>query len=441
MTNAAQTRDALVVADLRAALDSRADSLEVHYMPTVDLTTGEYCGFEALVRFDDPHLGPISPAVFVPLAEDSGMAGQLGHWVRQRVADDLVSGALTAGRVAVNVSAHELADPAFADGFLDLLEASSLPVGRLGVEVTETAVARHFAESVEALHRLQAAGVPVALDDFGTGHASLEYLARLPCDTVKVDQSFVAGLERNERCQAIVAGVIGMAHGTGHQVIAEGVENTHQLTALTDLGCDEGQGYLFGRATRLASIPTHRAPREDPGYAGSLARHRVSRAGLAPQLLLDLLRDLGQAPDLEAGFRMLIAALRPMVDFTGGSVQLLGHDGIRLAAAHPPATAEAMAARIPAGQGVGGSVIDTGQLRYLPDITVPEAAVAADRRAKATTRHTRSYVAVPLFDGPRPIGLIQLDSVEPEAFDQDIQLLLAGCAGPLGLLLARELRR
>jgi EAL domain-containing protein (putative c-di-GMP-specific phosphodiesterase class I) len=437
----AVARSGLLMAGLEQALAGDLDGLDVHYMPTIDIASRECSGFEALVRFTHPQLGPISPAVFVPIAEERGLACILGDFVRGRVVDDVEGGLLANGRVAVNVSALELADPQFADRFLDLLEQARLPGSRIGVEVTETAVAAHFAEAVEALRRLRAAGVSVALDDFGTGHASLDYLARLPCDTIKIDQSFVAGLCVDDGCAAIVAGVIEMAHATGHQVIAEGVETDAQFNALAALGCDEAQGYLFGQPARPGLIQGVCSPSSSQQMAAPprlVSEPKISRQALPAQILVDLARDVGDAQNIATAFAIVITALRPLVDFTGGSVQVLGTDGIRLAAAHPPATEEALAARIPAGQGVAGSVIASGQLRYLPDITVPAAAVSADRRTRSTTRHTRSYLAVPIFVGTHCVGLVQLDSVEAEAFGPDIQMLLAGCAIPLGQVLARH---
>lgn len=439
MGSAAAARSAMVLAGLEQSLAGDRRGLDVHYMPTVEIASRARTGFEALVRFTHLQLGPVSPAVFVPLAEQHGLVGLLGDVVRRQVVDDIGAGLLF-GRVAVNVSALELADPQFADRFLDLLDRAGLPSERVGVEVTETAVAAHFAEAVEALQRLQAAGVSIALDDFGTGHASLDYLARLPCDTVKIDQSFVAGLGVDEGCAAIVAGVVGMAHATGHRVIAEGVETAAQLEALAALGCDEAQGFLFGRPSRPALLPGPRSHTGSPVWVEPprpVTRLRVPRPAVPAQLLVDLARDVGDAVDVAAAFGVLMSALRPLVDFTGGSVQLLGPDGIGLAAAHPQPTAEALAARIPAGQGVAGAVVATGQVRYLPDITVPAAAVSADRRSRSTTRHTRSYLAVPLLVGSRCVGLLQLDSVEADAFGPDVHLLLAGCAILIGRVVER----
>jgi EAL domain-containing protein (putative c-di-GMP-specific phosphodiesterase class I) len=439
---AAASRAELLLSGVEQALGGDESGLDVHYMPTIDITSGAGTGFEALVRYTHPQLGAVSPAVFVPLAEVHGLAVSLGDFVRRRVVADIQAGLLPHGRVAVNVSALELADPQFADRFLDLLEQAELPVRRMAVEITETAVAKNFAAAVEALRRLQAAGVSIALDDFGTGHASLDYLARLPCDTVKIDQSFVAGLGVDERRAAIVAGVIGMAHATGHHVIAEGVETVEQFAALAALGCDEAQGYLFGRPARPSLIPLQGSPSwtswgtEPPRL---VANPRVPLPAVSAQLLIDLARDLADVPDIETAFAALTEALRPMVDFTGGSVQVLGPDGIGLVAAHPKPTEQALAARIPPGQGVGGSVIATGQLRYLSDITTPAAAVPADRRDRSTTRHTRSYLAVPLFSGTGCVGLVQLDSVEADAFSPDVHVLLAACAIPLGQVLARSL--
>jgi EAL domain-containing protein (putative c-di-GMP-specific phosphodiesterase class I) len=271
----------------------------------------------------------------VALAERHGMAVLLGEYVRDVVVGDLLAGRLPSARVAVNVSGVELSDVTFADRVLDLLELRGLDPGRLTFEVTETALTADLGHAAEALLRLRAAGFRIAIDDFGTGHASLEYLASLPCDVVKIDRRFTAGLEDDRRCAAIVHGVIGMSHGLGLTVVAEGVETPAQRDRLVDLGCEEAQGFLFGRPVPFRDLPAGGVPlgRATRAPAARATGHRPARA--AAQVLVDLAHDLEQSTDLQGAFERTLEALRPHMVFTGGSVQLVGPDGIRLAAAHP----------------------------------------------------------------------------------------------------------
>lgn len=438
MSTAVEGRERRLLRDLPDAL-RRGGQLMVHYMPTVDLATADMVGLEALVRWEHPDLGIVLPLDFVPLAERHGMAAALGNHVRGLVVDDVLADRLPADNVAVNVSGAELSDPTFSDRMLDLLEQRGLDPAQLTVEVTETALAADVGRAAEALLRLRAAGFSIAIDDFGTGHASLDYLVNLPCDIVKIDRVFTSGLVTDQRCTAIVRGVIGMAHGLGLTVVAEGVETSSQRDHLIDLGCEQAQGYLFGKPVSTAKLPGRGATLgRTTAPPRPLIVSKRSTPHFTAQVLLDLAVDLENCTDLHDALNCTLQGLRPHILFTGGSVQLTGPDGIRLAAAHPPPTPGALAARLPAGQGVGWGIVMSLELRYLPDIAAPAAPVQGRRRRSSTTRHTRSYLGVPLLVDGRAIGLIQIDSVDVDAFDFTDQLLLAGCSCILATVIAKR---
>jgi len=425
-------QDPRLIRDLDRALHNGDGGLSVVYMPTVLLVDASLTGAEALVRWHHSEFGPITPGKFVPLAERSGLIGALDAFVRRQVFQIAVDSSFALGRVAVNVSGAELSDPSFADTVLDELANTGLPGDRLCVEVTETALLTDPGAASETLARLRADGVWVALDDFGTGHSTLTYLTTLPCDVVKIDRSFVAALGHDPRAEHVIRAIIGMARGLDMTVVAEGVETADQCDALVHYGVTEGQGFLFGYPSSV--MPTHRATTHVRAQG-----HLRRGSDLDPQLLIDLNAELQSATDLDSAFTLMLRTLRKLVAFTGASVQLLGPDGIRLAAAYPPPTVTARSARIPVGQGVAGEVIASGKMRYLADITLPAAAVPAQRRSESTSRHTRSYLAVPLYQGGEPVGLLQLDSVEPDAFPLHVALVLATAAGSLTEVLASHL--
>ena len=311
---------------------------------------------------------------------------------------------------------------------LDLLDQHGLDPGRLTVEVTETSLSADVNRAAESLLRLRAAGIGVAIDDFGTGHASLSYLANLPCDIVKIDRKFTAGIGVDDRCTAIVHGVISMAHELGLTVVAEGVETVYQRDQLLALNCQQGQGYLFGKAAPATGGPRFESRLSHPATRRRLVTPKKNSDHIRGQVVLDLANDLEHCADLLDAFECVMRALRPNVVFTGGSIQLIGPDGIRLAAAHPPPTPEALDARLPMGQGVGWSIVASGELRYIPDITELSASVPSTRRRRSVTRDTRSYLGVPLLVAGKAIGLFQIDSVDADAFADQEQLLTASCA-------------
>nr|WP_269204574.1 sensor domain-containing phosphodiesterase [Motilibacter deserti] len=245
----AASRAELVLA-LRQAIAAGGTSLA--YQPEIDLVTGELLGLEALCRWARPESGPVSPAEFIPLAEEAGLIGELGRHVLATALADLagwrartpVRSELT---VWVNVSPLQLNDPRFAAVVAELLEQSSVPGGCLGLEVTESAVMAQDAATRAQLHALRELGVRVAVDDFGTGYSSLGALKALPVDLLKIDRSFIDGLRGRGSDAQIVTAILAMADALGLAVLAEGVERDDQLSTLIGLGCTRGQGFLLGR--------------------------------------------------------------------------------------------------------------------------------------------------------------------------------------------------
>ncbi|SCX58165.1 diguanylate cyclase (GGDEF) domain-containing protein [Klenkia marina] len=253
MAEAATDRAALAE-DLTAAMAS-GDQLSVHYQPVVALPDGQVHGYEALVRWRHPTRGPIAPLQFVPLAEQTGAISALGTWVLRRAAQDAVRGLgeeVGPSRVAVNVSAVQLADPEFVQTVRDALADSGLPAQRLVLEVTESLLADDLDTVSGRLQELRDLGVRIAIDDFGTGYSSLSYLRRLPADIVKIDRSFVADLYRGGAATTLVASIVELSRSLSLDVVAEGVETQAQQATLVELGCTFAQGYLFGRP---AAVP------------------------------------------------------------------------------------------------------------------------------------------------------------------------------------------
>jgi diguanylate cyclase (GGDEF)-like protein/PAS domain S-box-containing protein len=428
---AATVRHHELEAALRRAVQD--GDLTVVYQPEIRLVDGTIRAFEALVRWNDPTWGAVPPSEFVPIAEESDLIVDLGVVVlRQALADAATWPRLADGTrpvLAVNVSRRQLVQPTFPAVVASLLAEAGVPASSVCLEVTETALTQNVESVVTTLHELRHLGVSIAIDDFGTGHASLTYLTRLPVDVLKVDRLFVSGLGRDDRSAAIVGAVAAMGRAFALSVVAEGVEDDIQLAALRALDVDLAQGYLFSRpvaadavaelvhpAGELAVVPSPREP------VRRLAGRRLG--GVAPsdvryRLLLDLARDITGAPDLTTVLDRTFATLRQLIDFTGGSVQLVDDaEHLRIAVADPPATPEAMATRMPLGQGIGGAIVLTGEPRYVPDVAA-DAAVSDERRRRSASAGVRSYFGVPLITEGRVIGLLQVDSVTPDAWSED----------------------
>jgi diguanylate cyclase (GGDEF)-like protein/PAS domain S-box-containing protein len=231
--------------DLRQAL---ADGgFEIHYQPVVDLLNDEVTGCEALLRWHHPERGMISPAEFIPVAEDTGLIVELGEWVLRTACAEAASWPDHV-RLAVNVSPVQLKCQTLALKITSALRASGLPANRLELEITEAVLIRDDEAALAILHQLRAIGVRIALDDFGTGYSSLSYLKRFPFDKIKIDRCFVSDIAEIDGSSAIVQAVVNIAAARNMTTTAEGVETPEQKQMLRALGCTEMQGYLFSAA-------------------------------------------------------------------------------------------------------------------------------------------------------------------------------------------------
>jgi diguanylate cyclase (GGDEF)-like protein len=239
----------LLLGDLRRALEQPGE-LVLHYQPKIGLPLGELCGVEALVRWEHPTRGLVSPADFIPVAENTGLVNLLTtHVLRQAIAQ--AAAWLSTGLrvpVAVNLSARCLADPTLLERVRELLEEQALPPELLRLEVTESAVMANPALAQHTLSGLNRLGVRLSIDDYGTGYSSMAYLKRLPVDELKVDRSFVYHMTEAGNDDAIlVRSAIDLGHNLGLNVVAEGVERSEHVSALRELGCDVAQGHHFAR--------------------------------------------------------------------------------------------------------------------------------------------------------------------------------------------------
>jgi diguanylate cyclase (GGDEF)-like protein len=245
-------------ADLRVALDQ--GQLVLHYQPTVDLATGAITGFEALVRWQHPTRGMVSPLDFIGVAEATGLIVPLGRWVLEEACRQAVAwgaGTTRPLKMAVNVSVRQFDHDDLAAMVTEVLAATGMRADQLCLEMTESVVLTDTAENLTQLLRLKALGVTLAMDDFGTGYSSLAYLRRFPMDILKIDRSFVDRLGGDSEDSALVHTIIRLGRSLGMATVAEGIENSVQLLALQEMGCDFAQGYFLSRpvpaadATRL----------------------------------------------------------------------------------------------------------------------------------------------------------------------------------------------
>jgi diguanylate cyclase (GGDEF)-like protein/PAS domain S-box-containing protein len=237
--------------DLRSAIENNI--LQPHYQPLVDLKSGRITGFEALVRWPDPERGMISPAEFIPVAEETGLINAVGGLMLRRACADAAQWPDDV-RVAVNLSPLQFRVGNLLSVVMDALKASGLSPKRLELEITETLLLDKSDQVLATLHALRALGVRISMDDFGTGYSSLSYLRSFPFDKIKIDQSFVRDLDSNHDGQAIVRSIISLGMGLGVTITAEGVETEAELSCLRAEGCHEGQGFLFSRARPNAEI-------------------------------------------------------------------------------------------------------------------------------------------------------------------------------------------
>jgi predicted signal transduction protein with EAL and GGDEF domain len=241
--------------ELRNAM--RNHELELHYQPQIDTVTGRVVSLEALVRWKHPTMGMVSPLEFIPLAEQTGQIIELGEWVMGEVARHVCyweSLGLHKFRICVNISPLQFNQRNLPQWIADFLARSGLNPNRLELELTESAIMTEAETNIAKLRELKALGLELAVDDFGTGYSSLSYLKRFPIDTLKIDQSFVADLDSPDGA-AIVDAIIALSKTLNLRVIAEGIENEHQLFYLIEKRCDLLQGFYFSQAIDPEDVP------------------------------------------------------------------------------------------------------------------------------------------------------------------------------------------
>lgn len=240
---------------LRRALAN--GELSVHLQPQVETGTGRLVGAEALVRWNSPELGLVMPMRFIPLAEDSGLIIGLGNWVLRETCRQVMQWRMSGfdlPQVAVNLSVKQLERPEFFDILGQILDETGMEPSRLKLELTESVVMAVGGEAFDLLERLRDLGISLSLDDFGTGYSSLSYLKMLPVQQLKIDRSFVEGIGKNPGDEAIIKTVMELARSLGFEVIAEGVETIQQSEFLRNLGCEQLQGHLHGKAVAPAEF-------------------------------------------------------------------------------------------------------------------------------------------------------------------------------------------
>ncbi|MEQ8661965.1 MAG: EAL domain-containing protein, partial [Gammaproteobacteria bacterium] len=265
--NASAFKRLTVEMQLRGALERR--EFMVYYQPKLDARSSTPLGFEALIRWIHPELGRVSPAEFIPVAEETGLIVPIGEWVLDEACRQLAAwdaAGLGPFKCAVNVSGSQFRVRALPERLARVVAAAGIAPSRIELELTESMLMEDAALAIETLDALKALGFGIAVDDFGTGYSSLSYLKRLPIDVLKIDQSFVRDLPGDAGDAAIVRTVISMAQGLGLRTVAEGVETAAQLEFLRAAGCDELQGYYFSE------------PRPADEAAAWLAAHRAAGA-------------------------------------------------------------------------------------------------------------------------------------------------------------------
>jgi EAL domain-containing protein (putative c-di-GMP-specific phosphodiesterase class I) len=252
--SAGESNRLYIEAGLRQAIASQA--LDLHYQPCLDASGGGIVGMEALLRWNGQG-GPVPPASFIPVAEETGLIVEIGRWVLDTACAQAAQWrreGFAPLLLTVNVSARQFLHGDLYEVVCEALARNGLPPGQLGLEITESMLVHQAKQVTETLARLDELGVRLAIDDFGTGYSSLTYLKRFPVHDIKIDQSFVHDITTDPDDAAIVRAIVAMARSLDIRVTAEGVETSEQLELLRELGCDRCQGYLLGRPVPAQSF-------------------------------------------------------------------------------------------------------------------------------------------------------------------------------------------
>ena len=265
MDDAARERS-LLARDLRTAIAN--DEFLLHYQVQGSITDGSITGYEVLLRWRHPMRGMVSPADFIPIAEETGSICEIGEWVLRTACREAGSWAHP-HKIAVNVSGVQLQRPDFAEVVHGILVETGFPPSRLELEITETAIVKDKARALHIFRKLRALGIKVAIDDFGVGYSSLETLRLFPFDKIKIDQSFTNGLARDAQSMAIVRAVLALGKSLDIKVLAEGVESDQQFQTLRGEGCDEAQGYYLGYPQRTPADTTPLEQKADPSQSAA----------------------------------------------------------------------------------------------------------------------------------------------------------------------------
>ena len=257
------------------------DEFHLMYQPQINIKNGEIVGVEALLRWDHPEHGSITPAEFIPFAEETGMIVKIGHWVLRNACAQLKHWrdiGLPEIRMSINMSARQLAEKGIVKHISGLLKDYNLPGHCLEIEITENTIMSDMDSVIHKLKALSKKGVDIAIDDFGTGYSSLSYLHKLPIQTLKIDRAFIKEVNMKHTGNSIINTIVAMAKGLNLNVIAEGVETQQQLDYLVEIDCSEAQGYLFGKPltadiiTQLLMQEPYAAPSSGSGLHN---RHRT----------------------------------------------------------------------------------------------------------------------------------------------------------------------
>ena len=233
------------------------DQFQLYFQPIIDMASGCMDGCEALVRWEHPVKGLIAPADFIPLAESTGLIVELGYWIAQQACEFQLQLSEQFSRpmfVSINLSGKQFDDEGMISGLNNILQQTGVQTDLIKYEITESLLMANPEKAAEYLHRLKESGAKLAIDDFGTGYSSFSYLHRFPFDTLKIDRMFVSTMIQNPKSTKIVPSLVHLSHDIGMNVVAEGIETTHEHQALLDLGAEYAQGYLYSRPVDAASF-------------------------------------------------------------------------------------------------------------------------------------------------------------------------------------------